>query len=155
MGLTVQLFLSVDAKLLNCRLKLVQVCLVLPLVLNLFLNTLQDPHSGSVIIDLPSSLKSGIDDFGRRDKVVGKGVVETSLKLEKVRDRLEEGFVSSVERLVRLGLIAVSTPGSETDSGKGDRADGSRNSGAGPKESSGDGREHFVCRLRVEWGVGD
>lgn len=39
--------------------------------------------------------------------------------------------------------------------GKGDRADGSRNSGAGPKESSGDGREHFVCRLRVEWGVGD
>ena len=100
--------------------------MVLSLVLNLFLNTLQDPHSGSVIIDLPSSLKSGIDDFGRRDKVVGKGVVETSLKLEKVRDRLEEGLVSSVERLVRLGLIAVSTPGSETDSYKGSITDVSK-----------------------------
>lgn len=90
--------------------------MVLSLVLNLFLNTLQDPHSGSIVIDLPSSLKSSVDNFSRRDKVVGKGVVETSLKLEKVRDRLEEGFVSSVERLVRLGLIAVSTPGSEADS---------------------------------------
>lgn len=153
--MTVQLFLSADAKLLNCRLKLVQVCLILSLVLNLFLNTLQDPHSGSIVIDLPSSLKSSVDNFSRRDKVVGKGVVETSLKLEKVRDRLEEGLVSSVERLVRLGLIAVSTPGSEADSGKSDRAERSRNDGSGPKKSSGDGRKHFVCRLRVEWGAGD
>lgn len=35
--------------------------------------------------------------------------------------------------------------------GEGDRTKGGSNDRAGPKKSSGDGGEHFVCRLRVEW----
>lgn len=85
---------------LDNRLQFVQVCLVLQLVLNLLLDTLQDPHGGRVVVDLSRCSQGGLDDLSSGHQIVGETVVESSLEFKDVFDLGEEGLVSGVEGLV-------------------------------------------------------
>ncbi len=94
-------------QLLDHRLELVQVGLVLPLVLDLFLDTLEDAHGRRIVVDLAARAEGSGDDVGGGDEVVRETVVEPALELEHVVDRGEEGVVPRVEGLERLGLVLV------------------------------------------------
>jgi hypothetical protein len=96
-------------KILNNRLQFIQVRLVLSNILDLFLDTLQDPNSGSVIVNLSSALQSFRDDLSSWDEIVGETVVESSLEFKEVRTVLEECSVSVIECLERFGLVSMST----------------------------------------------
>lgn len=96
-----QLFpLQTLTELLDNRLQFIQVCLVLQLVLNLLLDTLQNPDSGRVVVDLSGCSQSGLDDFSSGHQIVRETVVESSLEFKDVFDLGEEGLVSGVEGLV-------------------------------------------------------
>lgn len=69
-------------KLLNDRLQFIQVRLVLPNILHLLLDTLQDPDGSRIIVHLPSSFQSFRNDTGGRDQIVCEAVVESSLEFE-------------------------------------------------------------------------
>lgn len=93
-------------KLIDNGLQLLNVCVVLALVLDLLLDTLENANGGSKVVDLARSTKSSLNDLGGRHKVVCKSVVEATLQLEEVGHRSEEGAVASVELLVGLlGLV--------------------------------------------------
>lgn len=87
-------------KLLNNRLQFIQVRLVLQFVLHLFLDTLQNPDSGSVVVDLSGCSQSSFNDFGCGYQIVRETVVETSLEFESVLNLGEEGLVSRVEGFI-------------------------------------------------------
>jgi hypothetical protein len=89
------------------RFQLIEVSLVLPLVLDLLADTLEDANGGGIVVDLAGGAECGVDDLGGGDEVVGEAVVEASLELEEVRDRVEEGVVTLVEGLEGLGLVGV------------------------------------------------
>ena len=97
------------------RLQLIQVRLVLSLVLDLFLDTLQNPHRRRVIIHLSGSLQSSLDHIGGRDQIVSETVVETSLEFKDVFDVGEEGLVSLVEGFVGFGFVSVGSARVESD----------------------------------------
>lgn len=71
-------------KVLDDGLQFVQVRLVLPLVLDLLLDTLEDPHRRRVVVDLPSGLQGLRDDLRVGHEVVGKTVVEPPLEFKQV-----------------------------------------------------------------------
>lgn len=102
-------------QLLNRPLQLVQVRLVLSLVLDLFFDTLQDTHSGGVVVDLTGTSERGVNDLGGRDEIVCKAIVQASLQLEEVVARGEKILVAGVECLEGFGLVCVCTPGRETN----------------------------------------
>lgn len=60
--------------------------------------TLKDSHGGGEVVDAAGGLKSGDDDGGRRDEIVGEGVVQVALQLEHVRNTLEFLLVSACRR---------------------------------------------------------
>ena len=68
--LGVKLLLQQDTELLLQGLQFVQVLLVLALVLDLGLNSLEDSHSGGVIVDPSRGLESSLDDGGGGDESV-------------------------------------------------------------------------------------
>jgi hypothetical protein len=77
--LRVEVLLEEDAELLAQRLELCEVLLVLALVLNLGLDTLEDTDGGGEVVDAAGSLE-GSDDNGRRgNEIVGEGVVQVAL----------------------------------------------------------------------------
>lgn len=110
------------------RLKLVKVRLVLLLVLNLLLDTLEDPDCSRVVIDTAGSADGRLDDRGGGDEIVREAVVEAALDFEKVLGRLEEVDVTLVERLERLLSVCAGRRAGESggDAGRG---------GAGAQES--------------------
>lgn len=93
----VELLLGVNTQFLDEGSQFLQVGLVLSLVLNLFLDSLQYPHGSSVIVDLAGGLEDRGNDVGRGDHVVGETVVETSLKLKDILDVFEKGLVTGIE----------------------------------------------------------
>lgn len=102
-------------QLLPQRRRLIQISLVLLLVLNLLLQTLEDPHGGAIIVDPPGSLEGLLDDLLGGDEVVGETVVEASLEFEEVLDGGEEGCVTLVEGVV--GFFFVSSGGVLSETG--------------------------------------
>lgn len=77
--LGVQVLLQRHAKLLAQGLELLEVLVVLPLVLNLGLDALEDADGGGEVVNPPGGLEGSSDDRGGGDKVVGEGVVEVAL----------------------------------------------------------------------------
>ncbi len=86
-----------NAQFLPNTLKSLNVLLVLALVLDLLLDTLENPDGGRVVVDASASTKGALDHLGRRDEVVGEAVVETTLQFEQVLDASKEADVARVE----------------------------------------------------------
>lgn len=87
-------------------LELLDVLLVLALVLDLRLDTLEDADGSGIVVDLARGAERGLDDRGRGHEVVRKRVVQAALELKQVADLVEERLVARVELLVGLlGLV--------------------------------------------------
>lgn len=89
-------------KLLNNSVELSEVGLVLALVLDLLLDTLENADGGGVVVDLARGAEGSGNNLSGRNEVVREGVVETTLELEEVGDLAKELAVAGVELLVRL-----------------------------------------------------
>lgn len=63
----IQVLLKYDAQFFAQRLQLVEVLLVLVLVLDLGLDTLEDAHGCRVVVNSPGGLQGGLDDGGGGD----------------------------------------------------------------------------------------
>lgn len=94
----------------------------MPLVLDLFPDSLKDANGSGEVVDPPGGLQSSLDDFGSRDQVVGEAVVEPSLELKKVFDGLEKANVAGGE--VFEGLVAVWVRGVRAGCGSAEKVRG-------------------------------
>lgn len=74
-----EVLLQHDAELLTEGLELLKVLVVLLLVLDLGLDTLEDTDGSGVVVHTAGGLKSSDDDGGRGDEIVGEGVVQVTL----------------------------------------------------------------------------
>lgn len=93
-------------KLLSQALKFIKISLVLLLVLNLLLDTLENSDGSRVVVDPSGGTDGSLDDRGGRDEVMSEAIVETALNLEQVLGGLEKLNVTLVEGLE--GLLCVS-----------------------------------------------
>ena len=125
---------QIHTKLLANTLELIQISLILLLVLDLLLNALKYPHSGSIVIDASGGTESCFNDRRCRHEIVCEAVVEATLHLEEVLGGLEEvdvSFVESFERLLGMpageanerGCSAGDGGASTNESGEDTRAD--------------------------------
>jgi hypothetical protein len=92
-------------QLLQDRAELGQISLVLPLVLHLLLDTLQDPDGRGVVVALARCPERRIDHFGGGHEIVRKAVVEPTLQLKQVGAGSKKDPVPLVEGVERLGLV--------------------------------------------------
>ena len=102
-------------------LELIQISLVLLLVFDLLLDTLEDPYGGRIVVNATGSTKSGLDDGRRRDQIVGEAVVQTTLDFEQILRLLEELNVALCEGFESL---LVRSGGGRASEGRGNPADG-------------------------------
>ena len=117
-------------KLLSQALKFIKISLVLLLVLNLLLDTLENADGGRVVVHATRSAECGLDDRGRRDEVVGEAVVEPALHLKEVLGLLEESDVA-----LRKGLKSLLVVGAAVaDKGGRERETADRGGGASTEE---------------------
>lgn len=105
--LVVKLLTEVNAELLAQRLEVLNVLLVLLGVLNLVLETLKDAHGRCVVVHAARSLECLLNNLRRRDKVLRKSVVKTTLELKEVLHAVKELDVAGVELLESLGVTRV------------------------------------------------
>lgn len=89
-------------KLLPERFELIEVRLVLLLVLNLLLDTFENPDRGCVVVDAACSPDGSLDDSRCGHEIMRKAVVEAALNLKEILSRLEEVDVTLGEGLERL-----------------------------------------------------
>lgn len=94
-------------KLLDNRLQLIQISLVLPDILHLLLDSLEDPHRRGIVVDLTSRPQSGSDDLRGGDEIVREAVVEPTLELKEVSAGREKRVVAVVEGFEGLGFVGV------------------------------------------------
>jgi len=146
--LGVKVLLQRHTKLLPQRLELLEILLVLTLVLDLGLETLENTDGGGEVVHPAGGLQGSDDDAGRGDKIVGEGVVEVALELEDILNTIKLLLEPSSELLEGLlGVLATSA----TRNG---RAEGSRSvkrQGRGP----GDGAEGGAAGSCAEDGLHD
>lgn len=89
------------------RLQLLQIRRVLIFILNLLLDSLQNPHCRSIIIHFPTSFQSSLNNVHRGNQIIGETIVESSLEFENVGAVGEEGVVSRVEIFVGFVFTGV------------------------------------------------
>lgn len=115
-------------KLLPYRLELLEVRLVLLVVLNLLLDTLEDADGGCVVVHATGRAECGLDDGGRGYEIVGKTVVKPALHLKEVLGLLEESDVALGEGLESLLVVGAAV------ADQGGRKATNRGGGASTKE---------------------
>jgi hypothetical protein len=112
---------GIPTKLFANTLQLIQISLVLLLVFDFLLDTLEYPHGSSIIIDASGCTEGSLDNRRRGNEIMGEAVVESSLNLEKVLSGLEEADISFSKALKSLLTVCA---GGKTCRSMGDAGEG-------------------------------